>query len=263
MTCATLAFAMAAMALHPREAFMPKSSTRAPVDRPAVATRPPETAAPARLLARPRSPQSPERRAGRLALHFGAVRDGYLYVPEGVSSERATPLVVFFHGAGGRAEQAEMIRPLADRHQVLVLATDARATTWDVIVDEIGPDVTFLDRALHWTFDRFTVDPSRVAATGFSDGASYALSLGLANGDLFTNVVAFSPGFAAPPDLHGKSRIFISHGADDRVLPIDRCSREIVPRLRRRGYDVDYREFDGPHTVPPEVAASAFAWLLR
>jgi predicted esterase len=35
-----------------------------------------------------------------------------------------------------------------------------------------------------------------LAVSGFSDGASYALSIGPANGDLFTHVMAFSPGFA-------------------------------------------------------------------
>lgn len=38
------------------------------------------------------------------------------------------------------------------------------------------------------------IDPAHVAIGGFSDGASCALSLGLVNGDLFTHVMAFSPG---------------------------------------------------------------------
>lgn len=51
-------------------------------------------------------------------------------------------------------------------------------------------------------------------------------------------------------------------GVEDRVLPIDRCSRPLVRRLKGAGYAVDYREFDGPHTVPAEIAKGAFAWLL-
>jgi phospholipase/carboxylesterase len=217
------------------------------------------------LLSRPGTPRSPSGATGRLPLHLDgarASRDGFLYVPKGVSATRPTPLVVFFHGAGGNADQSDMIRSLADKHHVLVLAIDSRASTWDVIHDEIGPDVAFLDRALAWTFDRFTVDPARVAASGFSDGASYALSLALANGELFENVLAFSPGFTAAPEIHGQPRFFISHGTKDGVLPIDPCSRRIVPRLKRAGYAVEYREFDGPHTVPADVARDAFAWLL-
>ena len=72
-------------------------------------------------------------------------------------------------------------------------------------------------------FARFTV--GTVTVCGFSDGASYALSIGLANGDLFGHVLAWSPGFVAPPEFVGRPRVFVSHGTDDRVLPIDRCSR--------------------------------------
>ena len=99
-------------------------------------------------------------------------------------------------------------------------------------------------------------------SAGFSDGASYALSLGLTNGDLFTHVLAFSPGFMAPRKRRGKPRLFLSHGTRDRVLPIDPCSRRIVPQVRRAGYDVTYREFDGPHTVPDEIAREAVDWFL-
>ena len=54
--------------------------------------------------------------------------------------------------------------------------------------------------------------------------------------------------------------IFVSHGTHDRVLPIDRCRRAIVPRLERAGYDVHYQEFDGPHTVPEAIAIEALDW---
>ena len=105
------------------------------------------------------------------------------------------------------------------------------------------------------------VDPARIGIGGFSDGASYALSLGVANGDLFTHVLAFSPGFIARAGQRGKPRVFISHGTKDEVLPIDRTSRSIVPDLERRGYDVTYREFNGPHTVPADLAREAFGWF--
>jgi phospholipase/carboxylesterase len=105
------------------------------------------------------------------------------------------------------------------------------------------------------------VDPARLAVGGFSDGASYALSLGLTNDDLFSHVLAFSPGFMAPAGQAGTPRIFVSHSTDDGVLPIDRCSRRVVPRLERAGYDVTYREFEGAHTVPPEIALEAVGWF--
>jgi phospholipase/carboxylesterase len=121
----------------------------------------------------------------------------------------------------------------------------------------------FINRALARTFSRYAVDSSRVAIAGFSDGASYALSLGITNGDLFKRVIAFSPGFMAPAEQRGKPSIFISHGKSDKVLPIDKCSRRIVPQLQRAGYAVRYREFDGSHILPDEISQEAVGWWLR
>jgi phospholipase/carboxylesterase len=130
-----------------------------------------------------------------------------------------------------------------------------------VLVGGYGPDVEFIDRALEWAFERLTLDTRRLAITGFSDGASYGLSLGLTNGDFFTHLIAFSPGFMAPANRRGKPPVFVSHGTRDRVLPIERCSRRIVPQLDRTGYRVRYREFDGPHTVPESIAREALRWF--
>ena len=130
-----------------------------------------------------------------------------------------------------------------------------------MLVGGYGPDVEFIDRALEQTFDRLAVNAGRLAVEGFSDGASYALSLGLTNGDLFTHVIAFSPGFMAPAAQRGEPRLYISHGTRDEVLPIDSCSRRIAPQARRAGYDLRYHEFDGPHTVPPEIAREALGWF--
>jgi phospholipase/carboxylesterase len=142
-----------------------------------------------------------------------------------------------------------------------ILAPESRGSTWDVLEGGYGPDITFIDRALAQTFSRFAINPSLIAVEGFSDGASYALSIGLTNGDLFTHIVAFSPGFLAPAGQRGTPRLYFAHGVDDAILPIDVCSRRLVPEVREAGYDVTYHEFDGPHTVPPAIAQEAMGWL--
>jgi predicted esterase len=166
------------------------------------------------------------------------------------------------HGAGGNAHQGiHLLQPLADAAGLIVVAPYSRRQTWDMLVREYGPDVEFIDRALARAFARYAVDPARVAIGGFSDGASYALSLGIINGSLFTHVIAFSPGFMAPTRQEGTPHIFISHGMHDTVLPIDACSRRMAPQLEQAGYDLVYREFDGGHTVPGEIAREAVEWF--
>ena len=190
-------------------------------------------------------------------------RDDFLLrVPTTYDSGRPAPLTVMLHGASARAEDVSTLPGgLAERTGLILLAPNSREYTWDVLLGGYGPDVAAIDRALEWTFSSYNVDPARVAIGGFSDGASYALSLGLTNGDLFTHVLAFSPGFMAPPGQVGAPRIFASHGTRDGWLPIERCSRAIVAQLERAGYGVRYREFEGGHVVPPEIGSEAAAWL--
>jgi phospholipase/carboxylesterase len=218
-----------------------------------------------RLLARPAPVSSDaEVPTGLQPLGLGSGRDSLLYVPEGYREKEEAPLALTLHGAGGNARSGiSHLLDLADEAGVILLAPESRGRTWDVLVGSYGPDVEFIDRALEQTFDRLAVNAEKLAVTGFSDGASYALSLGLTNGDLFTHVIAFSPGFAAPAAYRGKPPIFVSHGRSDGVLPIRQTSRQIAPELERKGYEVHYREFDGPHTVPKPVASEALAWFTK
>jgi predicted esterase len=215
-----------------------------------------------RLLARPAQP-SGTAPLGLQPLGLDGNRDGFVYVPKGYQVNQPAPLVLMLHGAGGNASGGMTpFQHFADENGLILLAVDSRRQTWDVIVNQYGPDIAFIDQALAQTFSRYAIDPTHIAVEGFSDGASYALSLGITNGDLFTHVIAFSPGFMAPKEQQGKPHLFISHGKWDNVLPIDRCSRRIVPQVQRAGYEVLYREFNGFHTVPNAIAREALDWFL-
>ncbi len=189
--------------------------------------------------------------------------DAILYVPTGYRPEVPAPFVLSLHGAGGNERSGLYpLQELADKAGLILLAPSSRGRTWDVILGGFGPDIDAIDHVLAAAFACCVVDPARVAVAGFSDGASYALSIGISNGDLFPSVMAFSPGFAAPRRQHGEPRFFISHGTGDAVLPIDRTSRRVAPQLEEAGFDVRYREFEGSHTVPPEIAREAVSWFL-
>ena len=218
-----------------------------------------------RLLARPVAPPDKSLPAGLQPLGLGGAseRDGLIYVPPSYDASRPAPLALMLHGAGGDARGG--ISPFlgfAGEAGLVLLAPESREETWDVLVGGYGPDAEFIDRALERTFARLAVDARALGIAGFSDGASYALSLGLTNGDLFGHVVAFSPGFSAPEERRGEPPVFVSHGTGDEVLPIERTSRRIVPRLERMGYEVRDREFDGPHSVPEPIAREALEWFI-
>jgi len=181
------------------------------------------------------------------------------YVPNTAGRDRMR-LLIFLHGAGGTAEDAlDRLRAFADDERLLLLAPKSVHTTWDVIRGGFGPDVENIDSLLEAVSASYRVDGYSLA--GFSDGASYALSLGIANGDVFDSVLAFSPGFQAAQVRNGDPRFFVSHGTQDRVLPIERCSRRLVPALEGAGYEVTYEEFNGGHAVPEPIKRSAIDWL--
>ena len=215
-----------------------------------------------RLRARPGTGPPGAAPVGLRPLGFSTARDGYLYVPPAYRTERPTPLALLLHGAGEDARDGlALLREQADAAGLILLALASRGPTWDFVMGGYGPDVAAIDGALERTFSRYAVDPARMGVGGYSDGASYALSLGITNGDLFTHVLAFSPGFMVPAGQVGSPLIFVSHGTRDGWLPIERCSRRIVPQLKRAGYDVTYREFEGEHVVPPEIGREAADWL--
>lgn len=217
-----------------------------------------------RLTARPGTPSRMPVTGSVQDLGIGGGRDGILYVPTTYTPENPMPLFVALHGAGGEARNWASYPDRAEARGMILLAIDSRNRTWDVVTDGLfGPDARFLDEALAYTFERCAVDPQHIALGGFSDGASYALSLGVANGDLFNNLIAYSPGFITPGrPLTGMPRIFISHGRQDGVLPFNGSDQGLVPSMKSSGYDVTFHPFDGGHEVPPDVSAAALDWWL-
>jgi len=215
-----------------------------------------------RLTARP---QRPARAADFGLSHFGEnlPRGGLLYVPEGYDAATPAPLIVALHGAGGRAKSWERLFLASEARGFILMAPDSRDRTWDRVRTDFGPDVAFIDSALRYTFERCAIDAGKVALAGFSDGASYALSLGPSNGDLFTHIIAWSPGFSDPAEpIVGVPGVFVSHGTADNVLPIGGSRNGIVPMFEMDGYEVEYAEFEGHHEMPPAIVEQALDWFL-
>jgi len=197
----------------------------------------------------------------RSELKLDRLRDGMLYVPKGYKADQALPLLVWLHGAGGSGNVSETLASLADEFTFLVLAPDSRSWTWGSILGDWDPDLDFLQLAMRQAQARCTVDRERIWLGGFSDGASFSLSLGISYGTIFRRVYAGSPGLMQPIAANGKPPIFISHGTADQTMPIDQTSRRFVPRLKALGYDVTYREYDGRHTLPPDILRAVIEWI--
>jgi phospholipase/carboxylesterase len=216
-----------------------------------------------RLLFRPDAPYKLPLPTGRNKLGIASERDAVLYVPPGLDAGKPVPLVVLFHGAGGSAEKIlPIFEEQADFHHFLILAPQSMLVTWDIVIGGNGPDRERLDWALHETAAHYAIDPRFLAFAGFSDGGSYALSMGLTNGALASHIIAMSAGFMTVTMPEGEPRIFIAHGLHDEQLPIATSGRSNAAKLQEAGYEVRYVEFNGPHKPQPSIVALATNFFL-
>lgn len=176
------------------------------------------------------------------------------YVPPTAAAHERAPLVVFLHGALRTVDPFVYAhRNVADATGTCLLAPFSSKRTWDALTLDYGPDIQGLDDALGWMFEHYPIDPARIALSGFSDGATYALAVGRANGGLFRTVIAYSPGGLLPVLPVGNPQLVVTHGRADPVLPFRTTNEVIVPWLQAHGYDVRFEPFEGGHVMPRQV----------
>lgn len=222
------------------------------------------------LAARPSATSPLTIAAGETRLDSG----GYFYRPANLPAG-PRPLLLLLHGFGqDNAQFLRMFEPWADHCGAVIFAPRARRTTWDIIAKarslelsrsaprnppkKFGADASRIDAELKALFVAAPIDPAKVAIMGFSDGASYALSLGLPNPDLFKWVIALSPGFALWPDkVAHAQRVFIAHGQKDQRLAFANTRDGIVAPLKQANVSVEFREFDGDHVMVAPIIREA------
>jgi phospholipase/carboxylesterase len=184
-----------------------------------------------------------------------------MYVTPRGSGARA--LAVVLHGAGQAPADALRAFHGGWREPGLVLIAPAsKGQTWSILRSEQDLDLESVNFALAAAYKRCRIDRRRIAVGGFSDGATYALSLGVSNGDLFPAVMALSPGGIVGGNQVGVPRFFVSHGTLDSVLPIAQAGDAVVKKLRAAGYHVTYRRFRGGHEASEATSAAAIRWFV-
>jgi poly(3-hydroxybutyrate) depolymerase len=189
-------------------------------------------------------------------------RDATLYVPKSYKPGVGHPILMMLHGFMGSGEGSRGLFPLSEEFGVIILAPESRGLTWGQGVPGFDDDVHFLGPAFRHVAARLDLDQDHVALGGVSDGAGYALSMGLAYGNSFNHLMVFAGGIMRPFRKQGKPRLFFAHGVDDHQMPIDVTARKFVPQLKAEGYDVTYHEYQGGHRVPPAEMREAFKWFV-
>ena len=111
--------------------------------------------------------------AGTTRMNVGA-SSVVVELPNSALSKERVPTLLFMHGANRTVEPfMDAYRPIAAKYGVMVVMPYALRNTWDAIYTSgFGPDVESLDAMLKWLFGAVSVDPARLALSGFSEGAT-------------------------------------------------------------------------------------------
>ncbi len=212
-----------------------------------------------RPMGKPEQPVPP----GKHVLPISRAGNTLLYVPTGLDPATPAPMVLALHGAYSVGpDMFNALHATAERRKFLLVTPTSSADTWDISHGGLGRDGVVIHRTLNEAFKYAWTDPARIACLGMSDGASYALTIGLLNGDLFSDVVAFSAGMARPARLVGRPRVYMSHGRQDPVLPFSNAEK-IAAGLRASGYDVIFQAFDGGHEMKQTCVDAALDRFLN
>jgi phospholipase/carboxylesterase len=199
-----------------------------------------------------------------------ATRGGFsLYVPETWEPEGAPALIVALHGGSGHGRDFlwSWLREARTRG-ALVLSATAQDRTWSIMGGQ-DVDAPRLAIAVEEIAATYRVDRSRILLTGMSDGATYALLAGLAEGMPFTHL-APACGALHPLLLTGgrlaaaRGRaVYLIHGALDWMFPVQ-IARMGRDALEAAGARVVYREIeDLSHTYPRDENPRILDWLVE
>jgi polyhydroxybutyrate depolymerase len=107
-----------------------------------------------------------------------------LHVPADYDPNHAYPVLLNFHGAGGSAsgqQEYSGFTPAADEVGFIELLpqADPSVRTWRLGPD-FAVDLSFIVEVMDEVQRQLCIDPNRVFATGFSDGATFANALACA-----------------------------------------------------------------------------------
>ena len=193
----------------------------------------------------------------------------WVVTPQAIEPGRAYPLVIVLHGAGRQDELlVRGVQAQRERHPAIYVVPRSQETTWDLVTGGPGVDLAFLDGVMASVYRRYRIDPARQVLVGFSDGASYALAVGLSNPRVFAAVAAWAAGFLAidaanlrPDDP--KPRVLLEYGTRDQLFPFEHVALPMKEAIERLGHPLDFRADEGGiHWPRREFMADALDWAF-
>lgn len=156
----------------------------------------------------------------------GRTRTYLLHLPTGAESDdQPLPVVLAFHGRGGQGTGMEMLTRLsdtADAHGFIVAYPDGIDHAWHYGESSID-DVAFVDALIDRLVAEQHADPSRIYATGLSDGGFFSEFIGCAPAHRIAAIAPVGASLtgllALRCSLAPAVPVMIIFGTDDPIVP--------------------------------------------
>jgi predicted esterase len=198
-----------------------------------------------------------------------------LLTPDEIDPERRYPLFTVLHGAGRQDEAlAKGFRNEPNHRQAFFLIPRSVLPTWDLISSEQRPDLDFLEYAYDLIYRRYPIDALQQSLIGYSDGASYALSVGLCNATMFHSLIVWAAGFLVldPPTAEQfkvaipepRPRIYLEYGTHDPLFDFQTVALPMRDQLLGAGFDVTFSvDEGGRHWPSGSFPTEALDWYFE
>jgi phospholipase/carboxylesterase len=194
------------------------------------------------------------------------------------------PLIILLHGAGSNERDLFSFADLLPENFLVISARGPikyapSKYSWYAVDFSTGKPVInqtqelesrkIILRFINELKSLHRFDEKKIFLGGFSQGAIMSYSIGLTHPEIIHGIVAMGGRILEEvKPLIGKStqsikpHVFIAHGMNDNVLPVD-YARVARMFLKERGINADYREYEVGHSVNSEMINDLADWLKK
>ncbi|KAI1765442.1 carbohydrate esterase family 1 protein [Hypoxylon sp. FL1150] len=196
-----------------------------------------------------------------------------IWLPENYNSNKATPLILSYHGANGNMSSQialdQLTTPLFNRDHIMVYMqgtaddpTKPTRTTWEGAPDNTSDDIKYTSEVLDAVTEDLCVDENRIFATGKSQGGGFVGRLACDAG-LSRRIAAFAPVSGA---YYIKQIDVEADCHPETVVVPCNATRKNIPILAFHGGADDTINYHGGFrsgACLPDVSSWARQWALR
>ncbi len=190
------------------------------------------------------------------------------------------PLILYWHGMGGRPEEAlsglsrKVIKQITDHGGVVAApAHDALSAPypWYLVSTHREDDLVLTDEIVACAIKNKHIDPEHIHALGMSAGGLQAAQLGPRRSNYIASIAAYSGGLVpsdelTPPFQAAANKfpalLFYGGPRDEYILSFERTTHDYAKLLRKKGHELVVCNHKRGHKIPSGGGAAVYRFFL-